>query len=79
MNFMYSKLNDDSLMDNISINTRSQDAPLFKVIIPNLESFKKSVQYNGALEWNGLSPNIRNANHILSFKLQQKKWLNKTF
>ena len=44
-NFMFSKLNDDCLMDDLPINTRSLDAPSVKVGFPNLELFKKSVQY----------------------------------
>ena len=77
--FMYSKLGDESLIDDLPINTRSRDAPLFKVSTPNLEVFKKSVKYNGAVEWNNLPIDLRSANHILSFKYQQKKWLNSTF
>ena len=64
-NFMYSNLTNTSLVDDIPVNTRSRDAPLFKVIGANLDSFKRSVEYNGALEWNGMSSEIRNANHIL--------------
>ena len=78
-NYMYSKLIVKSLLDDVLVNTRARDAPLFKVITPNLETFKRSVLYNGALEWNSLSVDLRNANHILSFKLQQKIWLNNTF
>ena len=78
-NYMYSKLHVDTLLDDVLVNTRARDAPLFKVITPTLETFKRSVLYNGALEWNNLSTVLRNANHILSFKLQQKKWLNNTF
>ena len=47
-NFMYSKLNDDHLIDSIPVNTRSRDAPLFKIKFPNNEEVS-----NIMVLWNG--------------------------
>ena len=78
-NFMYKKLCNISLLDVKPINTRSRVAPLFNVVFPNTLAFMRSVQYNGALEWNNLSPDIRNVEQLLSFKFLQLKWLNTTY
>ena len=78
-NFMYKRLCNTSLLDIKPINTRSRDAPLFKVIFPNTLAFTRSVQYYGALEWNKLTSEIRNVDQFLSFKTCQLKWLNTTY
>ena len=78
-NFMHSRLSDMSLLDIKPIGTRSRDTPLFNVTFPNTLAFKRSIQYNGALEWNNLPPSTRNVDQFLSFKFQQLKWLNTTY
>ena len=71
-NFMYIRKKNKVLLNNKEIRTRAHDAPLFNVITPRCESFKRSVGYFGATEWNNLSVNIRNIDNFLAFKQQQK-------
>ena len=61
------------LLHGREIRTRAHDAPLFNVIIPRCEAFKRSVGYFGAVGWNELPPNVRNLNTLLEFKNFQKK------
>ena len=53
--------------------TRAHDAPLFDIKIPRCESFKRSIGYAGAVEWNSLTPEIRNTGSYVAFKYAQKK------
>ena len=56
-NFMYSSLSDRSdrsKLDVREINTRPQDAPLFKVKVLKLKAYKRSVEYRGSVQWNSL-------------------------
>ena len=61
------------------IATRARDAPLFRTMIPKCEAYKRSVSYNGAIEWNGLSVDLRNVDLLLPFKFHQKRWLISTY
>ena len=72
-NFMYGRLTNDQLVDKRNINTRAHDAPLFKVKVPKIETYKRSVEYAGAVRWNLLPTEIRNIDNSISFKLKQKK------
>ena len=76
-----SKCNDTILVDNedIQVNTRLHDGPVFKVKHPNSEPIKRSVMYSGALEWNNLDADIRNIKDNTSFKRIQKSWMLNTF
>ena len=77
MNFMYGRKSNVHLLNRREIRTRAHDAPLFNVIIPRCEAFKRSVGYSGAVGWNELPPNVRNLNTLVEFKnLQKKKMLN---
>ena len=71
-NFMYIRKKNKVLLNNKEIRTKAHDAPLFKVITSRCESFKRSVGYFGATEWNNLPVNIRNIDNFLAFKQQQK-------
>ena len=71
-NFMFCRLGDPARVDNRSIGTRAHDAPLFIVKKPNLEAYKRSVEYAGAIQWNMLPPDIRNINRVNLFKERQK-------
>ena len=71
-NFMYNRLNRTELVDNRAIKTTAHDAPLFKVVTPKLEAYKRSVQYAGALQWNGLPKDYRSIKNFESFKSKQK-------
>ena len=71
-NFMYSSLGNPTYMDNRNIRTRAHDAPLFKVKIPKIEMYKRSVEYAGAERWNRLDPEMRNTVNLQLFKRKQK-------
>ena len=58
-NFMYRRLEKGIQRDERDIPTRRHDAPLFLVPFPHNESFKRSVQYSGAVTWNNLPVNTR--------------------
>ena len=77
-NFMFQRKINEALLDVIEVRTRARDAPLFTNNFPNNEAYKRSVLYNGATEWNSLSVDIRNVDHILPFKNLQKQWLQTT-
>ena len=72
LNFMYKRKSNVSLLNNREIRTRAHDAPLFEVIVPRCEAFKRSVGYSGAICWNNLAPNIRNIISYGEFKHKQK-------
>ena len=74
-NFMYNKLSKPHLLDNRDIRTRAHDAPLFLVNIPKNETYKRSLEYTGAMAWNALPANIRSTDNVLTFKATQKKVL----
>ena len=76
--FMFQRKNNESLLDKAEIFTRSRDAPLFKTDFPKCEAYKRSVVYDGALEWNTLEVYTRNVDHLLSFKFMQRRWLQST-
>ena len=71
-NFMHSKLNQVSWVDNRVIGTRAHDAPMFKVKIPRIETYKRAVGYAGAVQWNILPIKIRNIKTSAAFKVKQK-------
>ena len=60
-----------------SINTRLriQDGPVFEVIKPNNDTYRKSVIYSGALDWNSLESETRNIKELVYFKRTQKAWM----
>ena len=68
---MYLQQKKPWLLDVKSVNTRLRDAPLFTVKLANILAYEKSVQHNGALEWNNLAPGVRNVDHYLSLKFNQ--------
>ena len=72
-NFMYIRKSRRDLLNMREIRTRAHDAPLFDIKVPRCEAFKRSVGYAGALEWNNLTPDMRNIDSYLAFKYAQKK------
>ena len=72
LNFMYKRKKNKDLLNVAEIRTRAHDAPLFKVIVPRCESFKRSIGYHGATLWNNQVPGVRNAASYLEFKKIQK-------
>ena len=73
LNFMYHRSSNKSLLNSREIRTRAHDAPLFEIIIPRCEAFKRSVGYAGGTKWNELPPGLRNTNTFQEFKTIQKK------
>ena len=71
-NFMFKRLANKTLVDKRDIRTRAHDAPLFKVRVPKNEAYKRSVEYAGSLQWNGLPKEVRNINSFEVFKARQK-------
>ena len=65
--------------DDIQVNTRLHDGPVFKVSHPNSEPIKRSVMYSGALEWNNLEADVRNIEDIVNFRRIKKSWMLKSF
>ena len=71
-NFMYCRLGNPSLIDSRDIRTRAHDAQLFKVTIPSLEAYKRSIVYAGSLQWNNLPADTRNIKNFDLFKSRQR-------
>ena len=73
--FMYGRLENIDLVDTRKIRTRAHSAPLFKVKIPKLSAYKRSVEYAGATRWNDLPPCIRRLDNQDTFKAKQNQIL----
>ena len=71
-NFMYIRKKNKALLNNREIRTRAHDAPLFKVVTPRCETFKRSLGYFGATAWNNLPVQSRNIDNFPAFKQKQK-------
>ena len=71
-NFMFAKVQKGHLVDDRDIPTRAHDAPMCKVKVPKIETYKRSVEYAGAVRWNSLPVNIRNTDDLAKFKRLQK-------
>ena len=71
-NFMFKQLSKEHLLDIRNINTRAHDAPLFTIKGPNVETYKRSMEYAGGLQWNTLPIDIRNIANLNEFKAKQK-------
>ena len=76
-NFMFGKK--EFCENNINVNTRLHDGPVFKVIHPYVETIKRSVWYGGSLEWNSLDAGLRNIVDPVEFKRAQKSWVLNTY
>ena len=74
-NFMYHRLSRPHLLDGRNIATRAHDAPMFRVVKPSIEVYKRSVEYSGAVKWNNLPTDIRNNKSSALFKAKQKNLL----
>ena len=72
INFMYKRSRDNNYVDNRLIGTRAHNGPLVRVTRSHCASFERSIGYQGALCWNSLPPNRRNAEDIFIFKSQSK-------
>ena len=72
LNFMYKRKGNKGLLNVAEKRTRAHDAPLFKVIVPRCETFKRSIGYHGSTLWNNQVPEVRNTASYLEFKKIQK-------
>ena len=72
-NFMYNRNSNIEILDNNDIQTRSKSAKKFVVNKPNLEAYKRSIVYSGALTWNALKSDTKNIQIYEAFKYYQKK------
>ena len=72
-NFMYVRKNNKSLLNNREIRTGAHDAPLFKVVTPICEAFKRSIGYFGSSGWNKLPVATRKIDSFSAFKNNKKK------
>ena len=74
-NFMYKR---KELKHNLDVPircTRSADAPRFILPTPNLQCYKRSLEYSGAKAWNNLPKELKLIPNYLSFKRQIHKRL----
>ena len=74
-NFMYKR---KDMTHNLEVPikcTRSADPPKFKLPTPNLECYKRSLEYSGAKAWNTLPKELKLIPNYLSFKNQIHKKL----
>ena len=74
-NFMYKRKEMNHNLDVLVIHTRSADAPRFILPIPNLQCYKRSLEYSGAKTWNELPKELKLIPNYLSFKNQLHKRL----
>ena len=44
------------IINNEGIVTRAKEGPLFNIIRPNCEAYKRSIYYSGASDWKSLDP-----------------------
>ena len=73
--FMYKRKELKHNLDTPRICTRSADAPKFILPTPNLECYKRSLEYSGAKAWNTLPKELKLIPNYLSFKNQIHKRL----
>ena len=74
-NFMYKRKEMKHNLDVPLIGTRSADAPRFVLPNPNLQCYKRSLEYSGAKAWNTLPKELKLIPNYLSFKNQIHKRL----
>ena len=69
-NFMYKRSRDDTYVDDRNIRTRAFDGPMVKVLHSNSATYDRSVEFRGAVIWNGLAPERRNIPNFDEFKIK---------
>ena len=70
---MYKRNTNAEVNNNENIQTRSKSAKKCIVNKPNLEAYKRSIIYSGALTWNALKSETKNIQIFDAFKYHQKK------
>ena len=74
LNFMFKRKSArPDLLNRREIRTRAHDAPLFNIVVPHCEAFKRCVGYHGATAWNNLNPGVRSTGSYKEFKNIQAK------
>ena len=71
-NYMYKRTTNVEYIDPERIQTRSQSAKKIIVNKPNLEAYKRSIIYSGAVSWNVLDIEMKNIQIFDAFKYHQK-------
>ena len=61
-----------SLLDDSEIRTMAHDTQLFKLQVPKVEAYKRSLQFAGSLQWNNLPVETRNIRSIDLLKSKQR-------
>ena len=77
-NFMFKQKGNVALTNRREVFTRAHDACLYTTMKPKNETYKKSVMYMGAMEWNSLDVWLRRVIKYEEFKLHQKRWMGKS-
>ena len=72
-NFMYKRNTNINDTDLERTQTRSQSTKKFIVNKPNIESYKRSIVYSGAVTWNALNTEVKKIQIFEAFKYHQKK------
>ena len=74
-NFMFKRNENIEIIDNNDdmVVTRSMSSKKFIVNKPNIETYKRSINYSGAVCWNKLPNNTKNIDLFEIFKFNQKK------
>ena len=71
-NYMYKRITNVEYIDQERIQTRSQSAKIVIVNKPNLEAYKRSITYSGAVSWNALNIKMKSIQIFDAFKYHQK-------
>ena len=72
--FMFKRRNNEKIVDSRNLNSRAQDALQFKIQRPCNENYNRNIYYNGAIQWNELTTDIRKTEKYDTFKSIPKKW-----
>ena len=65
---MFKQTKNVNIVNKRDVRTRAHDAPLFKMIKPNNEKYKRNVYYKGAISWNSLPVMERHQPEFTKFK-----------
>ena len=70
---MYNRTINVEIINDNDIQTRSKSSKKFIVNKPNLEAYKRSIVYSGAVTWNSLNVETKNIQIYEAFKYHQKR------
>ena len=72
-NFMYNRNTNLEETDEDIMQTRSKSSKKFIINKPNIEAYRRSTIYSGAISWNSLKADTKNIDLYEIFKYHQKK------